>query len=68
MIKQMMDFVTETEIIMRHGKTDTIFIPKIPLTPYPMQRLQLPLKLSLAMIINKADQSLKVVGLDLRTS
>ncbi|XP_014772635.1 uncharacterized protein LOC106870915 [Octopus bimaculoides] len=71
--KQMMDHVIEAQIIMGHGKNDTVFIPEIPLTPadcsYAIQRLQFPLKLSLIMTINKVQgQSLKVVGLDLRTS
>ncbi|XP_029634965.1 uncharacterized protein LOC115210502 [Octopus sinensis] len=72
-VKQMMDHVIEAQIITGHDKNDTAFIQKIPLNPidcsYPMQRLQFLLKLSFAMTINKAQgQSLKVVGLDLRTS
>ncbi|XP_029657356.1 uncharacterized protein LOC115231480 [Octopus sinensis] len=72
-VKQMMDHVIEAQIITGHGKNDTVFIPKIPLTPtdcpYPVQRMQFPLKLSFSMTINKAQgQSLKVVGLDLRIS
>ncbi|XP_014785092.1 uncharacterized protein LOC106879881 [Octopus bimaculoides] len=71
-VKQMMDHVTEAQIIMKHTKNDTVYIPKISLTPtycpYPMQKLQFPLKLSFAVTINKAQaQLLKVVGLDLRT-
>ncbi|XP_029639667.1 uncharacterized protein LOC115214776 [Octopus sinensis] len=68
-----MDHVFEAQIITEHDKNDTVFILKIPLKPtdcsYPMQRLQFPLKFSFAMTINKTQgQSLKVVGLDLRTS
>ncbi|XP_014783985.1 uncharacterized protein LOC106879068 [Octopus bimaculoides] len=32
-VKQMMDYVVEAQIISRHGKNATVFIPKIPLTP-----------------------------------
>uniref|UniRef100_A0A0L8GSS3 DNA helicase Pif1-like 2B domain-containing protein n=1 Tax=Octopus bimaculoides TaxID=37653 RepID=A0A0L8GSS3_OCTBM len=61
------------QIITGHGKNETVFILKILLTqtdcPYPMQRLQFPLKFSFAMTINKAKgQSLKVIVLNLRTS
>ncbi|XP_052824495.1 uncharacterized protein LOC128248083 [Octopus bimaculoides] len=69
----MIDDVIEAQIITGHCKNDTDFIPKILLTltdcPYRVRKLQLPLKLSFAMRINKAqDQSLKVVGLDFRKS
>ncbi|XP_036366079.1 uncharacterized protein LOC118766632 [Octopus sinensis] len=72
-IKQIMDQDIEAQIITGHGKNNTVFIPKVPLTPtdcpYPMQSLQSPLKLSFTMTINKEQgPSLKIVGLDLRTS
>uniref|UniRef100_A0A0L8GNT0 DNA helicase Pif1-like 2B domain-containing protein n=1 Tax=Octopus bimaculoides TaxID=37653 RepID=A0A0L8GNT0_OCTBM len=52
----------EAQIITGHGKNDTVFIPKIPLTP-----IDCPYTI-FAMTINKAQcQSLKVVALDLRT-
>ncbi|XP_014791180.1 uncharacterized protein LOC106884350 [Octopus bimaculoides] len=62
LVKQMMDYVIEAQIIMGYGKDDTVFIPKIPLTPtdcpYRMQRLQFPLKLSFAMTINPSTSSI----------
>ncbi|XP_029634908.1 uncharacterized protein LOC115210447 [Octopus sinensis] len=33
MVKQMMDQTIEAKSITKHGKNDTVFIPKIPLTP-----------------------------------
>ncbi|XP_014774975.1 uncharacterized protein LOC106872477 [Octopus bimaculoides] len=59
LVKQMMDHFIEAQIIMGHGKNNTIFILKILLTPadfpYSKHRLQFSLELSFAMTINKAE-------------
>uniref|UniRef100_A0A0L8G8H4 ATP-dependent DNA helicase n=1 Tax=Octopus bimaculoides TaxID=37653 RepID=A0A0L8G8H4_OCTBM len=62
--------VLETTILTGKASGEPVFIPRIPLTPSDMpflyKRLQLPLKLSFAMSINKTQgQSLNVVGLNL---
>ena len=71
-IKALHPNVIEATIMTGQGKGQTTFIPKMPLipsdSPYPMRRLQFPLRLSFAMTINKSQgQSLEVVGLHLQT-
>ncbi|XP_029636952.1 uncharacterized protein LOC115212253 [Octopus sinensis] len=61
-VKQMLDNVIEDQIIMGHDKNDTVFIPKIPLTP---NTLLLPYAET---SVPSHTRSLKVVGLDPRTS
>ncbi|CAM1327207.1 Uncharacterised protein r2_g3622 [Pycnogonum litorale] len=69
-VKKMMPHLLEAQIMTGPGKNETVFIPRIPLIPLDMpfefKRLQFPVKVSLAMSINKAQgQSLKVTGLHL---
>ena len=66
----MMSRVLETTIITGKHAGEDVFIPRIPLrpsnTPIEFKRLQFPVRLSLAMTINKSQgQTLKVVGVDL---
>ena len=70
-VKALHNNVIEATILTGQGKGHTTFIPKMPLTPtdcpYPMRRLQFPVRLSFAMTINKSQgQSLQVVGLNLK--
>ena len=71
-VKKMMPHVLEATIMGGNFDGESVFIPKIPLTPsdsnlqISFERFQLPVKLSFAITINKAQgQSLKVVGLKL---
>uniref|UniRef100_A0A0L8IDQ2 ATP-dependent DNA helicase n=1 Tax=Octopus bimaculoides TaxID=37653 RepID=A0A0L8IDQ2_OCTBM len=69
-IKKMMPAVLETTTLTGKASSEPVFIPRIPLFPsnirFQCKRLQLLLKLSFAMSINKAQgQPLDVVGLNL---
>ena len=71
-IKTLHPNVIEAIIMTGQGKGKTTFIPKMPMipsdSPYPIRRLQFPLRPSFAMTINKSQgQSLEVVGLHLQT-
>jgi ATP-dependent DNA helicase PIF1 len=66
--------VIEAEIITGSKKGNTVFIPRIPLTPsevdlpFDMRRLQFPVRLAYSMTINKAQgQTLNTVGINLQT-
>jgi hypothetical protein len=72
----MSDRVLRVRIIGGEHDGDTAFIPRISLTPsnnngqyaFRLKRRQFPVRLAFGMSINKAQgQSVKVVGLDLRT-
>lgn len=61
--------VIEATIITGCAKGETVFIPRIPLTPseylFNFTRLQFPVKVSFAITINKSQgQTLKVAGVD----
>jgi ATP-dependent DNA helicase PIF1 len=69
-VKRLMNHAVEATILTGKAKGENVFIPKIPLipsdTPFQFKRLQLPVRLSFAMTINKSQgQSLGVVGLSL---
>ena len=71
-IKKLMPNIIEATIMTGHAAGKVVFIPRIPIIPsdvsFQFRHLQFPVRLSFAMSINKAQgQSLKVVGLDLRT-
>ena len=71
-IKRMISHVIETSIIRGCGKGD-VFILRIPLTPsvipFQFKRLQLPIRLSFILSINKSQgQILSIVGLHLEDS
>ena len=74
-LTQMSDRVLEVKLMGGDHNGETAFIPRIALTPsdnqfeyaFSFRRLQFPVRLALAMSINKAQgQSVKHVGLDLR--
>ncbi|KAL8621835.1 hypothetical protein ACOMHN_046039 [Nucella lapillus] len=70
-VKHMHPHVVEATIMKGKHKGEDVFIPRIPLipsdVPLSFKRLQLPLKLSFAMSINKSQgQSLKAVGIHLQ--
>ena len=72
-IENMYANVIEGIIMTGQGKGQNTYISRMPLEPsdcpYPMRRLQFPLRLSFAMTINKSQgQSLQVVGLNLKNS
>ena len=67
----MMNRVIEATILTGNYKNEDVFIPRIPMIPtdlpFDFKRLQLPLKLSFAMTINKAQgQTLDCVGINLQ--
>uniref|UniRef100_A0A0L8G2F6 DNA helicase Pif1-like 2B domain-containing protein n=1 Tax=Octopus bimaculoides TaxID=37653 RepID=A0A0L8G2F6_OCTBM len=69
-IIKMIPSILETTISTGKASGEPVFIPRITLIaldiPFQYKRLQFPLKLSFAMILNKAQgQSLNVVGLSL---
>jgi len=71
-VKRLMPHLIEATIMTGSGKGEDVFIPRIPLIPsnstVEFKRLQFPVRLCLAMSINKAQgQSMKVAGLDLST-
>ena len=71
-VKSMKPHVLEATILTGHYQGEDVFIPRIPLIPsdlpFEFKRLQFPVRLSFAMSINKSQgQSLKVVGLNLKT-
>ena len=70
-VKALCSNLIEATIFTGCGEGETVFIPRIPLIPsdYPFQfkRLQFPVRMCLAMTVNKAQgQSLKETGVDLR--
>ncbi|KMQ89299.1 atp-dependent dna helicase pif6-like protein [Lasius niger] len=72
-VKTLQRNVIEATVFTGCAKGESVFIPRIPLTPsdYPFEfkRLQFPLKVCFAMTINKSQgQSLKVAEIDLRES
>jgi ATP-dependent DNA helicase PIF1 len=64
--------IIEAVILTGPAKGEIAFIPRIPMItsdlPFSFKRLQFPVKVSLAITINKAQgQTFKYVGVDLRT-
>ena len=71
-VKSMRAHVIEATILTGCSQGEDVFIPRIPLIPsdlpFEFKRLQFPVRLIFAMSINKSQrQSLKVVGLDVRS-
>ena len=69
-VKSLMPHVIEATILTGCAKGEDVFIPQIPMIPndmpFELKRLQFPVRLVLAMSINKAQgQSLKVAGINL---
>ena len=69
-LKQLLPHVIEATIMSGTAKSEVVFIPRIPIIPLNLhlefKRHQLPVRLSFAMSINKAQgQSLKIAGLNL---
>jgi hypothetical protein len=73
-VTYMSDRVVQMRLLTGDHKGKKVFIPQITTTsgpedfPFTLQRRQFPLRLAFAMTINKSQgQSLKVVGIDLRS-
>jgi ATP-dependent exoDNAse (exonuclease V) alpha subunit len=73
-LTRMNTHVVEIRLLGGENAGQKIFLPKVKLSPsdallpFPLQRIQFPLRLAFSMTINKSQgQSVKHVGLDLRS-